>query len=42
MANEINNSRLTTPKARTGWPNNICHKEDNPFFIDCNNDDDCN
>jgi hypothetical protein len=33
------NSRLTTPKARTGWPNNVCHREDNESFFDC--DDDC-
>ena len=26
MASEINKSRLTTPKARTGWPNNVCHR----------------
>src|SRR5208337_3952381 len=38
MARKINNSRLTTPKARTGWPNNVCHREDNAFFIDCNED----
>jgi hypothetical protein len=24
---QINNSRLTTPKARTGWPNNVCHND---------------
>jgi hypothetical protein len=40
MASDINSSRLTTPNARTGWPNNVCHREDNVFFGDCG--DDCN
>ena len=26
--------RLTTPKARTGWPNNVCHRDDNVFLFD--------
>jgi len=36
MASEINSTRLTTPKALTGWPNNVCHREDNLFWDDCN------
>jgi len=36
MASEINNSKLTTPNARTGWPNNVCHSEDKAFFDDRN------
>src|SRR5271169_2323704 len=34
MAIKINKSRLTVPKARTGWPNNVCHREASVFFID--------
>ncbi len=35
MASETNNSRLTTPKARRGSPNNVCHKDDHVFLDDC-------